>query len=595
MAEKRTTDRMINKVRAVPRKGLRKLRRARRTVAGATGGRSRQDDRTAPAAGRGATTSQRGGGSARATDADATGSASRAGRKPGGGRTAANDSRGGKAEDGIRRTATTTSGRWRDGYARGKRAARILRTGSHIEPLKQPEQLPRRLSEVLISKGLGDQVPAEQLDELRQLAISHRSGDRYGSSLAAMSLLAGDFQDPAAQAWLPVVFADAGRFEQAVEMEMAYHTGRPAASAYVLLVIALTRLGRTDEAEQRMRELEAQFPGLVDEFVHVWDDDPTATAFRRVHDASPAADGVLPVFYHLPFCAGTSQLISFRRSVPWAQMMHINRWNGLLQIEQARKLSADRARQLMLVHLHHPYPLRLRQRSLSYFTVLRDPVSQLSSGFHKRSFAKGIVATRDVGSQTFADHAEYTMRHGMTNMLARQIIATHPSLQKAFDREYRSAGSFTAISSEEDMFWLRTTKRFSDDQILQLARETLDERFHLVGTMKHLEASHLASAAGIGVPVAKRLPHAGKSGQKRAPKPEPDPVEVRLREANWVDQQLFDEYTARFEHDHGDLIEAVRQLRDVPVSDTDDLRSGGTDVPAAESDDHPDASGTAGS
>jgi hypothetical protein len=137
------------------------------------------------------------------------------------------------------------------------------------------------------------------------------------------------------------------------------------------------------------------------------------------------------------------------------------------------------------------------------------------------------------------------------------IVTTHPDLQAVYRREFRSAGAFTMISNEEDMFWVRATRRLGESRLLQMCRETLDANFAVVGTMAHLSASHLACTAAVGVPAAHAIGHRGRSGQP--PAVEPEPIEIRLRDANAVDQQLYEEYTRRFERDHQQLITAVEE------------------------------------
>jgi len=351
------------------------------------------------------------------------------------------------------------------------------------------------------------------------------------------------------------MLAQAGRYEEAATLPITFAPGRPAARGYVITVTALYGSGRREEAAARMALLEAKFPGLRDDFVHIWGDDQRAELYRELVSAAPAHQGRLPVFQHLPFCAGTSMQHSLHQVVPWARTLQIGRRWGMLQIERAEQLPPKRAADYLFVHQHHPYPLSLAGRDLTHFTVLRDPVSQIRSGFYKHGGRDKIISTRDEQSQTFADHADYLLGAGLTNQLSRMIITTHPALRSVYQKEFRSSGAYTMISNEEDMFWVEATRRFSDDKLLTMARETLDQNFHVVGTMAHLSASHLACTATVGVPAAHAIGHRGKSGQP--PTPEASTVERRLRDANSVDQQLFEEYTARFERDYADLITAV--------------------------------------
>jgi hypothetical protein len=452
---------------------------------------------------------------------------------------------------------TSRSATLRAAYARGKAAGRVLHGDlASVRGVVRTDadELRRQLSRTLVADSTGRAVPAEDLDRLRRLAIDNRVDDQDGSSLAALSLLADRFDDRTARAWLVPSLADAGRFEEAAAVPLSFAPGRPRARGYVIAVTALHQLGRTGEAEQRMRFLERKFAGLREEFVHIWDGDPVSRHYRALYERSPARSGALPVFQHLPFCAGSSMQFALRQVVPWARTLQIGRRWGMLQIEQARQLPPAAIAELMMVHQHHPFALELAGRRLSHFTVLRDPVSQIRSGFFKRQARDTIVGTRDVGSATFAEHAEYTMSHGLTNMLARMIVTTHPELQAVYRREFGSSGAYTMISNEEDMFWVRATRKLGESRLLQLCRETLDE-FAVVGTMAHLSASHLACTAAVGVPVAHTIGHRGRSGQPRTVAPEP--IEARLREANAVDQQLYEEYTARFERDHAGLITAV--------------------------------------
>lgn len=454
----------------------------------------------------------------------------------------------------------------RGAYARGKVAGQVLHgdADSRRGPVTTPRaELRKLLAGMLVETGTGRSVPAAELERLRRLAIESQVGDADGVAIAAMTLLAEQFGDRAARSWLPVMLAQAGRFAEATARQPTFAPGRPAARGYAILATALYELGRGDEAADWMRTLQARFPGLRDEFVHVWADDPLSAAYRDLVASSPARQGLLPVFQHLPFCAGTSMQFSLRQVVPWARTLQIGRRWGLLQIEQAEQLPADKIAGYRLVHQHHPYALSLAGRGLSHFTVLRDPVSQIRSGFYKHRARHKIISTRDTESATFAEHADYTIGAGLTNMLTRMIITTHPALRSVYQKEFRSSAAFTMISHEEDMFWVRATRRFSDDRLLTMGRETLDQNFHVVGTMAHLAASHLACTAAVGVPLAHTIVHRGRSGQPAAP--EIGSVEHRLRDANAVDQQLYEEYTTRFERTHPELIN-VAESRPVTES-----------------------------
>lgn len=419
--------------------------------------------------------------------------------------------------------------------------------------------LRRRLAQLVRAAASGGPVPAAAIEELRRSAIGQSRHGSAGSGLQALAVLADRFDDAAARSWLAPALAGAGRFEESGHRPLAFAPGRPWARGYLITVTALAALGRTAEAEQRMRLLERRFPGLRTEVVHVWDDDPLARCYRSLLDRSPARHGALPVFQHLPFCAGSSMQAALKHVVAPGCTLQVSRRWGLVQIQQALALPRAEVDRLMMVHQHHPFPLALAGRPLSHFTVLRDPVSQLRSGFFKRQARDTIIGTRDTSSATFAEHAEYTLAHGLTNMLARMIVTTHPDLRPAYRRRFARSGAYTMISHEEDMFWLRATRRLSEDRLLRMCRETLDENFHVVGTMAHLAAAHLACSAAVGVPVAHLLEHRGRSGQP--PAEAAGPVATRLRDANAVDQLLYEEYTRRFEGDHPELITAVEASR----------------------------------
>lgn len=453
-------------------------------------------------------------------------------------------------------TAVRRSDRLRALTAIGRAAAAVaVGDRTTIDRLTaQPDELRDLLTTMMIEDAGGRSPTAADRDRLRSLAVARRIRDADGLAIAALRTLAERFDDPAARAWLGPALAEAGRLAEAVEAGPVFGPGRPRARHYVILVTALTRLGREAEAAELMALLHRRLRGLRSEFVDRWSDDPLGRAYAA-EVAAPREDDTLPVFQHLPFCAGSSMQFSLQLVVPWGLTQQIGRRSGLVEIAELAAAGRSRAAELMLVHQHHPYALQLPGRRLRHFTVLRDPVSQLRSGFFKRAAREQIVTTRDAGSATFADHAAYTIAAGMTNMLTRMIITTHPELQAAYRRHFDRPAAFAPIRHEEDMFWLRATRGFDEQRLLRLARETLDENFAVVGTMKHLVASHLACTAATGVPVAHRLGHRGRSGQP--PVREDDAVERRLREANAVDQQLYEEYTARFVRDHADLIAAV--------------------------------------
>lgn len=458
-----------------------------------------------------------------------------------------------------RRLAATTRGSDRLSAAVTlARTARRVAAGDPavVRPLvHRPAELRELLSAVLLADAAGEPVDPTELGRLRSLAVRSRIRDVDGTSIVALRTLAERFGDAGARAWLAPALAEAGRFREAVEQPPTFGRGRPRDRHYPILVSALAMLGRQDEARRRMAALEDRRPSLRQDFVQIWGDDPLARAYRRLVEVSPARHGALPVFQHLPFCAGSSMQFSLQLVVGWATTAQIGRRCGLPEIADLESLPPERIEELMMVHQHHPYPLELPGRRLSHFTVLRDPVSQLRSGFYKRGARATVVTTRDTSSQTFEQHAAYTLSAGLTNMLTRMIISTHPELRADYRRHYDSRARYAPIDNEEDMYWLRATRRFGDERLLRMARETLTEDYCVVGTMSHLVASHLACTAAVGVPVAHTLGHRGKSGQP--PRAEDGPTERRLREANAVDQQLFDHYTERFAREHADLISAL--------------------------------------
>jgi hypothetical protein len=358
------------------------------------------------------------------------------------------------------------------------------------------------------------------------------------------------------------MLAEAGRFEEAAAVPRSRVKGGPPAFAEPVISTALSALGREDEARERMLQLQEAFPGLEERFVSIWGNDASSRQYAALRAA--ADPEALPVFFHLPFSGGTSMIVSLKRTVPWARMIEINRRFGELQIERALSYSAKELADFMVVHQHYPFGFTLPGRRLSYFTVLRDPVSQIRSGYFKRQATPHIIGTRDK-SPTFDDHVAYTVKNGLTNMLSRQIATTHPAIRAKYGERYGDRGAYGPIANEEDMYWLEATADLSESKLEKMCRETLDEQFHLVGTMKHLAASHLAAVASTGVPVAERVGHQGKSGQPTERVEEPASV-TRLREANAVDQLLFEDYTARFEKKHDALIRAVE-------SDSEDKQS----------------------
>ena len=454
----------------------------------------------------------------------------------------------------LTRTVPSPTDGWARGFAQGK--DRGARFHSLLGPVSSSDATSRdrlraRLAELLVKISLSQPITADELLNLRREAVAQRENDWDGVALAAIAVLS-DRGDPAATAWLQVMLAGAGRYAEALRLEPGFPDGRPPASAYLVLVNALALLGRDSEAVELMTSLTSRFPGLAADFVSRWDATVDGAAFDGLISTAPKR--TLPVFYHLPFCGGTSMIVSLKQALPWSVWLEVGRRYGLYQLERALSLPAEDAAKLRLVHLHHPFALQLPGRHLDYFTVLRDPVDQLASGFHKRLESSKIVPTRD-DSSDLAAHADYTIRSGLTNQSARQLVITHPELEPVWRRRFRGPGAFHTVGHEEDMLWVEATADIPAERLLELARETLTERFGLVGTMKHLAASHLAAAARIGLPVTRRIVHRGssrRSGVELSPA-----VERRLRTANWVDQTLYEEYTAAFESDHRDLISAV--------------------------------------
>jgi hypothetical protein len=454
--------------------------------------------------------------------------------------------------------STTRTLDWQQGFARGKATGAKWRSafGPPVVGRNRRDDLLQEFSDLMVRHARGEEIPASTVQSVRRLAIAKRHRDWDGLILAVVSTLATAFGNKPARAWVPVLLAAAGRFDEVVDAEPEFVTNGPEYQDWLVVVTALAKAGREDLAHALSDRLTAHFPPGEGASLTVWGDDSLSKEFARLHQQAPGG-AALPVFFHLPFSGGTSMIVSLKRLMPWGRMLEINRRQGLLQIEHALQMSAEDAGRLMMVHQHHPFAFQLPGRELSHFTVLRDPVSQIRSGYFKRLSTPGIVPTRDE-SPTFDQHVDYTIEHGMTNMLARQIVTTHPALLKAYRTQFprTRSGKFEAIGAEEDMFWLSATSDLSEDALLRMCRETLDERFHLVGTMRHLEASHIAATASTGSYAADRVGHRGRSGQPERSEDESD-VARRLREANGVDQVLYDEYTARFERDYAPLIELV--------------------------------------
>ncbi|WP_221585459.1 hypothetical protein [Microbacterium sp. G2-8] len=445
---------------------------------------------------------------------------------------------------------------WIDGFAEGRTVGERFRAvnGTVVGPGagSARDALVRTLTSATLDAAARRRPRRKDRAELRRRALRLRERDFDGVALGLMALLADRWRDPAAKAWLAPMLAGSGRFREAARRRVRHVADGPSPSDLVVTVSALSLLGRTSHARKRFARLREQSAGVRSDVVSVWDDTALGREYRALVDAAPRR--ALPVFYHLPFCGGTSVITSIKQVTPWSTIVPINRRHGLFQIEAALQLDEKEARTKVLVHQHHPYALEIPGRELSFFTVLRDPVSQLSSGFHKRLSTRGVLEMRD-GSETFADHAEYTMRSGLTNMLARQIAVTHPELRSAYRAHFAGRGNFRSVGTEEDLFFLDATADLSDQRLLDLCREALDTRFHSVGTIAHLGASHLAGAALLRLPVARRVVHTGKSGQPTAQLP--DALDAELRAANAVDQTLYDEYTERFRARHAGLIAAT--------------------------------------
>ncbi|WP_275005320.1 hypothetical protein [Promicromonospora iranensis] len=451
---------------------------------------------------------------------------------------------------------TTRTLDWRQGFARGKVTGAKFRSafGPEVVGRNRRDDVLRDFSDIMVRHARGEKIPQSDVQNLRRLAIAKRFSDWDGLVIAVISTLATTFGSASARAWLPVLLSAAGRFDEVVDIEPEFVSNGPRRADWLVVVTALAGAGREDLARTLVDRLDEHVTPEEGSNLTVWGDDALSKEFARLRELAPG-DTALPVFFHLPFSGGTSMIVSLKHIVPWGRMVQINRRHGLLQVEHALQMSAEDTAQLMLVHQHHPFAFRLPGRELTHFTVLRDPVSQIRSGYFKRLSTPGIVPTRD-DSPTFDQHIDYTIKHGMTNMLARQIVTTHPDLLGAYRKQFSSSGRFESVRAEEDMFWLEATARLDQDDLLRMCRETLDERFHLVGTMRHLEASHIAATASIGSYTADRVGHRGRSGQPERTDDESDAAR-RLRDANNVDQILYDEYTARFERDHSSLIELV--------------------------------------
>ena len=470
---------------------------------------------------------------------------------------------------------------WRRGYGAGKGAGRRFRGqfGPVVGPWRNVrDDLQDALHGALVDAALGREPSGQDLTSLRARAVTHRHDDWSGVALATVALLAREYGDDAARAWLPVMLAERGRFQDATELPPTRPPQGPPPRAQVALVTALSELGRDDEAHALMAELLAASPEMRESFVTTRGEDPVSREFARLVSRAESLRPALPAFFHLPFSGGTSMIVSLKSVLPWGRIVQVQRRFGLLQIEGAQRLTETDVRDLLLVHLHHPFPLELPGRELTYFTVLRDPASQTASGFYKRMTTQGIVPTGDRDtSQTFEQHVDFCLSHGLTNLLARQIVALHPAVQGKYAAEFRGPGAYRAVTSEEDMFWVTATADIAPSDLARMAREVLDERFHLVGTMKHLAASHLAASASTGVPVAATVGHRGRSGQPSSGA-STDPVRDRLRDASWVDQELYDDYTTRFEREYADLIAAVYGRDGAPTTTppehADEVRTG---------------------
>ncbi|WP_300345386.1 hypothetical protein [Nesterenkonia sp.] len=444
---------------------------------------------------------------------------------------------------------------WTDGYAAGRAAGERFAYKSLQAPSDRRSEHDRLvwLLNQVVTDAAGRRAPDPSLlRELRSLAVKRRRRDWNGTALAAVSILAAHFDDRRARAWLPVMMAGAGRYEDAVTLPHRIGEAGPPPWALISLVSARLMLGDQEGAAEMLAKLREDAQVLREDLVAAWDETAVGREFARL--VSGHRPETLPVFYHLPFTGGTSTIVSLKQTVPWSAMAEISRRHGLFQIESLLRLSEEELAHRRLIHQHHAFSLDLPGRKLTYFTVLRDPVSQLSSGYYKRLSTQGIVPTKD-HSKTFEEHAQYTIDSGMTNMLARQIVVTHPEFTDAYKRRFSQPGMFRSIDAEEDMYWLEATADLSEDRLLSMCRETLDERFHVVGTMDHLAASHLAGAAAVGLPITRRLVHRGRSGQPKSGL-SPD-LESRLREANSVDQTLYEEYSEQFRKQHSALIAAV--------------------------------------
>ncbi|GAB3174556.1 hypothetical protein GCM10027059_46980 [Myceligenerans halotolerans] len=447
-------------------------------------------------------------------------------------------------------------GLWQEGFEYGKVTGTRFRGsfGPVVRGRNRRDDLIRDFSEVMTQHACGVRVSPDSLRALRRLAVAKHRRDWDGVSLAVVSTLATAFDNAPARAWLPVMLASAGMVEETLDAEPDLIPRGPSGADWLVVVTALEAAGYGDRARRLAETLKERSPEVSETCVTTWGETPLSRAFARLRGNSPITDE-LPVFFHLPFCGGTSTIVSFKRIIPWIRIAEIGRRRGLLQIEQLLEMPAGEVEKLLLVHQHHPFAFRLPGRKHRYFTILRDPVSQLRSGYFKRWSTPGILPTRDESS-TFTEHARYTIDNRLTNMLARQVVTTHPDLMGAYEKQFTRSGAYDSVSFEEDMFWLSATAKLKDDTLLRMCRETLDEQFFSVGTMKHLEASHLAATAAVGVNTAERLPHRGRSGQ-----PEREIEDLRttrqLREANSVDAALYEEYTARFEAQHSGLIDVL--------------------------------------
>ncbi|WP_349829074.1 hypothetical protein [Brevibacterium litoralis] len=448
----------------------------------------------------------------------------------------------------------STDRAWRQGYRTGKREG--ARISAQFGPVSAQERsecgaLQKELLGLLV-RGEDGPPSADAIARVRALATSFKP-DPDSSRTLAVGVLAEQFGDAASRAWLAPMLAHRGRLDEALKIDVPWDAeGRPGPNWYTVLVNAAALLGRMEDARALAARIGEVFPRWHEDVVTVWDDSPQGRAYRALaeRDRDPAT---VPNFYHLPFCGGTSMAIAMSTSVPRDLTIEITRRGGLHQVERTLDMTGAEAARLLLVNQHHPYVLDVPGREMRYFTVLRDPVSQIASGYHKRSESSRVLGTLDE-STTFERHVEYTLRRGLTNTLARQIAILHPDIAKGQPKAFGHRAHYRNVASEEDMYWVGATARLSPKNLLELAREVLATRFDVVGSMAHLQASHLACAAQLGLPAMRAIVHAGKSRRSRT---EPIPLADDLRAANAVDQQLFEEHTEAFGSEYADLVDAV--------------------------------------